>query len=204
MQLKYVGDMPLISKNGVGFDHTQPDKYKFLHAAVELLEALSYGAGETTQHLYRAQDKELSSQELMDTIKKYVSNLEAIFKSCDHKAHELIHELVDRVKANDDISEDEKVAWLENIKIMRDYYLQYVTNENAYQCALNTLADRLHSMHIETLTFPIGRNHGLVLSHLIDILRDHKPPYDATLRIIEDKGVAIGELNMNRSKPLNI
>ena len=194
MQLKYVGDMPLISKNGVGFDHTQPDKYKFLHAAVELLEALSYGAGETTQHLYRAQDKELSSQELMDTIKKYVSNLEAIFKSCDYKAHELIHELVDRVKANDDISEDEKVAWLENIKIMRAYYYQYIINKNAYEAALEVLGNEIHDGRIKEVSAPMFKNYGSVLNDLVGVLERRKVPIDSEVKIEQESEGLVAKL----------
>jgi len=87
---------------------------------------------------------------------------------------------------------------------MRDYYLQYVTNESAYQCALNALADKIHNAHIEEITVPLGRNHGLVLSHLIDVLRDHKPPYDATFSVEEKDGILTGKLDMNRSKPLNV
>lgn len=199
MQLKYVGDMPLISKNGVGFDHTQPDKYKFLHAAAELLEALSYGAGETTQHLYRAQDKELSSQELMDTIKKYVSNLEAIFKSCDHKAHELIHELVDRVKANDDISEDEKVAWLENIKIMRAYYYQYIINKNAYEAALEVLGNEIHDGGIKEVSAPMFKNYGSVLNDLVGVLERRKVPIDSEVKIEQESEGLVAKLIIKQS-----
>ena len=205
MKLQYVGAKPTVSAKGVAFDQSKPDKYTFLNAAVELLEALNAKEkkGQAVQ-LYAVKKKDYSSRKLTELLKKHCGNLDEILESREEKTNALIKKYTKRVKNNDKITKIERNAWLENIKIMRDYYLQYVTNENAYQCALNTLADRLHSMHIETLTFPIGRNHGLVLSHLIDILRDHKPPYDATLRIIEDKGVAIGELNMNRSKPLNI
>jgi len=199
MQLKYVGDMPLISKHGVGFDHTQPDKYKFLHAAVELLEALSYGAGETTQHLYKAQDKELSSQELMDTIKKYVSNLEAIFKSCDYKAHELIHELVDRVKANDDISEDEKVAWLENIKIMRAYYYQYIINKNAYEAALEVLGNEIHDGGIKEVSAPMFKNYGSVLNDLVGVLERRNAPIDSEVKIEQESEGLVAKLIMKQS-----
>ncbi|SFV62672.1 hypothetical protein MNB_SM-4-1801 [hydrothermal vent metagenome] len=199
MQLKYVGDMPLISKNGVGFDHTQPDKYKLLHAAVELLEALSYGASETTQHLYRAQDKDLSSSELMDIIKKYVSNLEVIFKSCDYKAHELIHDQVNRVKANDEISEDEKVAWLENIKIMRAYYYQYIINKNAYEATLEVLGNEIHDGGIKEVSAPMFKNYGSVLNDLVGVLERRKVPIDSEVKIEQESEGLVAKLIMKQS-----
>ncbi|HIC12714.1 MAG TPA: hypothetical protein EYO75_04980 [Sulfurimonas sp.] len=199
MQLKYVGDMPLISKHGVGFDHTQPDKYKLLHAAVELLEALSYGASEITQHLYRAQDKDLSSQELMDIIKKYVSNLEAIFKSCDDKAHDLIHDQVNRVKANDEISEDEKTAWLENIKIMRAYYYQYIINKNAYEAALDILGNEIHDGGIKEVSAPMFKNYASVLNDLVGVLERRKAPIDSVIKIEQEPDGLVAKLIMTHS-----
>jgi hypothetical protein len=150
MELKYVGAKPKVSGKGVTFDQTKPDRYTFLTAAVELLEALSFEVTEDT------------------------------------------------------VGADERRAWLGNIEIMRDYYLQYITNESAYQCALDALADKIHQSHIEEVTFPLGRNHGLVLSHLVDVLRDHRPPYDATLSFETKEGETFGKLDMNRAVPLDI
>ena len=62
----------------------------------------------------------------------------------------------------------------------------------------------IHQSHIEEVTFPLGRNHGLVLSHLVDVLRDHKPPYDVTLSIEVKDGETVGRLDMNRPTPLNL
>jgi len=205
MKLKYVGAKPKVSARGVAFDQSKPDKYTFLNAVVELLEALSFEAKQDKKvYLYTVKKKEYSSRKLTELLTKHCGNLDEMLASREEKTNALIKKYTKRVKNNNKISKIERDAWLGNIKIMRDYYLQYVTNESAYECALNALADKLHSMHIETLTFPIGRNHGLVLSHLVHRLRDHKPPYDATLRVKEENGVAVGELDMHRSKPLDI
>ncbi|MEA3433629.1 MAG: hypothetical protein U9R13_03535 [Campylobacterota bacterium] len=205
MKLKYVGAKPKVSGKGVTFDQTKPDRYTFLQAAVELLEALSF---ETTKdkkvYLYDVSGKEFSSSELMGLLKKHCANPQEAFDSLQEKTNALIEKYTNRVKENDTINADERRAWLGNIKIMRDYYLQYITNESAYQCALNALADKIHGSHIEEVTFPIGRNHGLVLSHLIDVLRDHKPPYDATLHVETKDGETFGKLDMNRAIPLDI
>jgi hypothetical protein len=205
MKLKYVGSKPKVSGKGVTFDQTKPDRYTFLNAAVELLEALSFEAKKDKKiYLYDVQKKEYNSRKLTELLIKYCGDLDAIFDSREETTKALIKKYTDKVKKNDKISKDERRAWLGNIKVMYDYYLQYVTNESAYECALNALAEKIHNSHIETITFPIGRNHGLVLSHLVDVLRDHKPPYDATLRVKDDNGVAVGELDMNRAVSLDI
>jgi len=205
MELKYVGAKPKVSGRGVTFDQTKPDRYTFLTAAVELLEALSFEVTEDKKiYLYNVSGKEYSGRELVELLKKHCANPEEAFANLQEKTNALIEKYVSRVKENDTISADERRAWLGNIEIMRDYYLQYITNESAYQCALNALADKIHKSHIEEVTFPLGRNHGLVLSHLVDVLRDHKPPYDVTLSIEAKDGETFGKLDMNRSVPLDI
>ena len=205
MELKYVGAKPAVSARGVSFDQSKPDRYTFLNAAVELLEALSFEPTENKKiYLYDVKGKEYSGSELIDMLKKHCANPEEAFENLQEKTNELIKKYTKQVEANDRLAADERSAWLGNIKIMTDYYLQYVTNDSAYQCALNALADMIHKLHIEYITFPLGRNHGLVLSHLVDVLRDHKPPYDATLSVEDKDGVAIGKLDMNRAAPLDI
>ena len=205
MKLKYVGAKPKVSGKGVTFDQTKPDRYTFLNAAVELLEALSFEAKKDKKiYLYDVKKKEYNSRKLTELLNKHCGDLDAVFSDREEKTNALINKYTKKVKENDRLSKDERGAWLGNIAIMRDYYLQYVTNESAYECALNALAKKIHKSHIETITFPIGRNHGLVLSHLVEVLKDNKPPYDATLSVKDDNGVAVGELNMNRIAPLDI
>ena len=205
MELKYVGAKPSVSARGVTFDQTKPDRYTFLNAAVELLEALSFEPTEDKKiYLYNVSGKERSGSELVELLKKHCANPEEAFANVQEKTNALIEKYTSRVKENDTITTDERRAWLGNIEIMRDYYLQYVTNERAYQCALNALADKIHKSHIEEVTFPLGRNHGLVLSHLVDVLRDHRPPYDASLSFETKDGETVGKLDMNRPKALNI
>jgi len=184
---------------------SKPDRYTFLNAAVELLEALSFEMTEDKKiYLYDEEGKERSGSELVEMLKKHCVNPEEAFANLQEKTNALIEKYTDRVEENDNLCTDERRAWLCNIEIMRDYYLQYITNESAYQCALNALADKIHESHIEEVTFPLGRNHGLVLSHLVDVLRDHKPPYDVTLSVESKDGEPFGKLDMNRVVPLNI
>jgi len=187
MQLKYVGDLPIVSKKGVGFDKTQPDKYNYLYAAVELLEALSYGATETTQHLYKTENKALDDAEVLNLIQKHVQNLDTLFEEADKKAHDYIHSLVDRINENDALNADEKTAWLENIKLMRAYFYQYVTNQSAYEAALDALGEEIHEGRIKEVSVPMFKNYGLVLDDLSVVLGNRKSPIDANMEVIPVK-----------------
>ena len=196
MELKYVGAMPVVSAKGIGFDQTKADKYTFLNAAVELLEALSFGPTEMTQHLYNTEGKEYSSSELVQLLKKYCTNLDDVFATREEKANAMIEDLVARVNENKNLSDDERRAWLNNIKLMSDYYLQYVTNESAYKCALDSLAQAIHDARIHEVIFPMFRNYGAVLYDLITVLENRKSPIDAEINIEEDMNEFYGILSI--------
>lgn len=192
MQLKYVGDLPQVSGKGVSFDKTHPDKYTYLNAAVELLEALSYGETEETNHLYRPPEKERNSEELLELLKKYCGNIDTVFAEREEKTNALIEDLVKRVNDNSVISAEERSAWLKNIDMMRDYYLQYVTNESAYDCALSALADEVYRAKVKQLTIPMMRNYGTVLHDLRYVLEHHRPPIDMVSEVKEKDGKIVG------------
>jgi len=199
MQLKYVGDMPIVSKKGVGFDHTQPDKYIYLQAAVELLEALSYGVTQTTQHLYNAKDKATSPSDLLDLLKKHIKNIDKIFAEHDAKANAFVDELVKRVEKNDGLSEDEKIAWLGNIKMMKEYFYQYIANRSAYEAALDALGDEIHDGKVQEVSIPMFKNYGMVIHDLSNALEKRKAPIDSELIIEQVKDELIGTLKITHS-----
>jgi hypothetical protein len=190
MQLKYVGAMPIVSKGGIGFDHTQPDKYIYLNAAAELLEALSYGATETTKHLYKIEKHTLNGADILKILKKYVKNMDELITFRDKKAEDFIENLQNRVHENEHLTEDEKVAWLGNIKLMRDYFIQYVTNETAYEAALDALAEEIHVAKVKEISVPMFKNYAMVLHDLSEVLEHKKAPIDSKIEIVStDKGL---------------
>ena len=194
MELKYVGDMPRVSQHGVGFDSTKPDKYIYLHAALELLEALSYGSTETTQHLYKSQQQDLKPDELLNSLKKYIKNMDEVYATRVKKAEHLVEELQKRVHENKSLSDDERTAWLKNIDIMKDYYLQYVTNQSVYEAALNALADEIAEAKVKEVTIPMFRNYGIVLHDLQSVLENRKAPIDSDLEIRSGEHGIVGTM----------
>jgi len=203
--LKYVGAKPRVSQKGVRFDPSEPDSYTFLSAAVELLETLDFSpTEEKTVNLHEMRESEYSGKTLLEFLDKYCDDVDAIFEEGQEHTAALIAEYRAKVASNTRLTADEKQAWLGNIDIMSNYYLQYTTNERAYQCILNVLADKIHENHIEYITVPLGRNYGLVLSHLVQVLQDHKPPYDASMRIEEKHGIGYATLEMNRPEPIDV
>jgi uncharacterized protein YejL (UPF0352 family) len=93
----------------------------------------------------------------------------------------LVDDLIQRVQSNDSLTEDEKKAWLNNIAIMRDYYLQYVTNKSVYEAALEALANEVDEAKVQKVSIPMFRNYGIVLRDLQKVLENRKSPIDSSV-----------------------
>jgi len=197
MELKYVGAKPIVSQHGVTFDQNRPDKYTFINSAIELLEALNRDINDDEViELKSFKYEELNGKQLLEKLELYCKDIDEVFATREALTEELIDRYKSSVENNSNLTNDEKMAWLGNIRLMKDYYLQYITNENAYNAILNALADAITSKHIKEILFPIGRNYALVLGHLADTLIDHKPPVDAKMTFEDKDGEAIGKLSL--------
>ena len=200
MELKYAGAMPKVSSRGVGFDKSKPDKYTFLNAAVELLEALSFGETATTRHLHNISQHEYKGPDLAEHLKKFCPDLDAVWEESNKQAQVLVDDRINAINDNKTISEDERAVWLKNISLMRDYYLQYVINESTYKRALQVLAEQIHVARIEEITFPSFRHYGEVLHDLIYVLEHRKPPIDSDLIFETKDGPLIGKLSIRHGE----
>jgi hypothetical protein len=202
MRLKYVGAYPIVTHKGILFDQTKPDSYKFLNAVLEIMEAISNRANDQHSITIDINDiKDYDSATLEELLQKYCEDFDSLLQLQDKKTQETIAKYFEGAKNNPNLNSDEKDALLNNIKIMQEYYRQYIANEIAYECTLKALSKLIHQNKIDDITFMVGRNYGLVLTRLAQVLQDSKPPYDATMEFFSDeKGEAYGKLNMNRLK----
>ena len=196
MKIKYVGAKPVVSQHGVSFDQSKPDRYTFIEPALRILEQIE--DKESGVIVLDTNMKSLSDSQILEKVKHYCDDIEKLSEERVKKTEELIKELEKIVNESTSLGADEKRAYLGNIKIMTNYYLQYITNELVYKCMLEKLADKLTHSHIEKLEFNAVNNFGLTLSHLITIIRDHKPHMDATLSFDNKDGQIVGIFNTNR------
>ncbi len=204
MKIEYIGDLPLVSQHGVAFDHTQPDKYLYLHPVLDLLEALDYDPKEATQHLYKKQGKELNGEALLQGLRNYVQDLDSLYAQREHKAKLFVDDLIDRVEHNQLISDEEKEAWLKNIDTMKSYFLQYVTNKTVYEASLKALANEITNNQVQQITVPMFRNYGIVLRDVQKILEEQKTPIDSTIDVYSIHNGVEGTITFRHPQNLSI
>ncbi|WP_201353679.1 hypothetical protein [Hydrogenimonas urashimensis] len=180
--IKFVGPKPIVTDKGVRFDTGKPDKYIYLGVALQLAQAFDVPEG-TQDIVYRAKTSELSETQIMDLMQKYCKNLDDYVQSREEKAKAMVDDLRTHIKEATTLTEEARQAWLKNIDAMFDYYLQYVTNEAAYECVLNRIADEIHKAKIKEIRVPLLNHFGMVLHELSEILENRKPPIDSDYHV---------------------
>jgi len=213
MKLEYVGPKPIIDQHGVDFDKSEPDRYIFLYATLELLEVIEdcvntnqcYIHSEGLIDISDWNGMDISSKEIVSLVKKHCdANIEKLIDKREEKTKELISELKSDVEKNDYLGEDEKTAWLGNIDIMTPYYMQFIENELVYECLLNVLADDIYARKIQEIKFNLGKNYGFVFSYLQNVLNEHTPPVDTDVKVDIFNGKTVGRFLVKFPKKLDL
>jgi len=176
MRLRYVGPRPIISQHGIGFDKNEPDKYLFLHTVIELLEVVEESTRDKNYSMSNDgvidlrdwEGIDFSHNVLNDLIKKHCDNVDDLIQQKDKKSEDSFLKLTDSIRTNSHLSRNEKIAWLENLKIMHNYYIQFIENEFIYEHMIKMLVEDIRKKHVREIFFPLHRNYGYVMSHLHD------------------------------------
>ena len=204
MQIKYVGAKPIVDQHGVSFDKLEPDRYAFVHAAVELLEVLN-GCEESLGCFAKEGEIDLlewsgfnySQEELNRLVPKYVSDIDAIATLRQERVDKLVAELKERVEARESLNSDEKIAWLGNIDIMIAYYKQFVENEIVFYAILDELLHFIKRENVSLIRFKLYRNYGMIFSYAPQRLEALKMNLDMNLDIKPHHDELIGELTIS-------
>ena len=208
MELHYVGAKPIVDQHGVGFDKSEPDRYIFIQAVLELMksiEACHEASCGSVVDITREHQKQPTRHELLEQVKRECGEqIEEIAKERQKRLDALVSKYKEDVHANRLLNTDEKEAWLGNIDVMEAYYRQFVQNEIVYECLLERLADRLYEKKIEEILFYLGNNYGFVFSYLQGVLAEHKPPLDVDMRIETKDGKTIGRFFIRYPKKADI
>jgi len=187
MTLKYVGPKPTITHHGVSFDTNKEDKYVYLNIVVQLIKALDHKYIANKSYFYEEPNR-LSDDEIIQTLKKYCPNMDALLDKTNHSVEDEIEENKTRAHESSSLSEEDKEVLIKNINIMKEYMLQRAVNKAVYYCAMDILADIVKKDHIEYITTPMYHKYVHVLHSLQGSLRTEKYPIDTKMDFYNNEG----------------
>ncbi len=194
--LEYIGPKPLISEKGIDFDKNYDDKFNYLPVLLELIHALDHEYIEGKQYTFDAHPENMSSHEIYIALQKQCPDLDKMIEDIEEKTAQEIEERIERIDQNDHLELDEKTAYANNLKIMKEYLTNFSINEALFNCALKRLAEVVTKDHLDYIVVPMFQKFAYVLHQLQKILEDQKHPIDTQLDILEENGQMIAKLKV--------
>lgn len=185
MMLKYVGPKPIISHTGIEFDNNKEDKYAYLNIVVQLLKAIDHKYFEDKTYTYHTDTTRLTSNELLDELKKYCPNMEQLMQKENHHIEEEIKHEIKRARENAILTDEDKIVLEKNIDIMHDYLIQRSINKSIYYCAVDALALIFKEDIIDHIVVPMFQKFFHVLHSVQGSLQRQEVPIDTKLEIFE-------------------
>jgi len=188
MQIKYVGPKPIISKTGIAFDNQFDDRYTYLNIAVQLLKALDNDYFEDRTYQYEVDSRRLNDQDILEGILHYCGSLDDVVSLDVEEENRLIDSEIRSAGKNTELTEEERAALIKNIELMRNYRLQYRTNETLYNCAVKILAGLVKEAHIDYIIVPMFQRFAAILHSVQDEILRQKFPLETRMEIYEENG----------------
>ncbi len=196
MQINYVGPKPIISTSGISFDAEHDDRYTYLNIVIQLLQALDNDSFEENTYKYPADTRRLDDNEILAGIRHYCGDLDTIVKENIEEENRQIDNEIKEAKEDKTLSESEQDALINNIELMRNYRLQYITNATLYDRAVKHLADQVKKTHIDYIIVPMFQRFASILHSVQNEIAQRKIPVDTRMSIYEEHGKLMAKLEV--------
>lgn len=197
MKIQYTGPRPHITHHGITFKDGKEDKYVYLTIATQILQAIDKDFGEQKHYIYDVKTQRLKDEEILNTLMSYEQELEKdVQKEMDSYAQKLAYE-VDTIQNRENLSAEEKSAWINNLEIMREYRLQRAVNKICYMHTVGEIAKVINREKIKEIDTPFYEKFWHVLRTIEGVLATQKAPINSKVVIEKnDKNEMVAKLQM--------
>lgn len=188
MHLKYVGHKPVISHSGVDFSIGKEDKYVYIEPAAQMLDFLSKLENKKKSSINPS--KLLDEQNILSILHKNRPDFNIFFKE-NISAYEkkLDDEILDVNKITR-LNNVEKEVLINNLKFMKAYRLQRVTNKLVYEELINGCIEIIEKKGVLSIEMPFS----LTFVHVAS-------SFESSLALINRAVVANVEVILDREQP---
>lgn len=174
MKLEYAGLKPIISEHGITFKDGKEDKFKYLKYAAELLEAFDHEYKRKTNYTHELKEQRLTANEMLKLILKFHPNIESSMQTEINSYLKHLDEEENDVQNRSSLNELEKEAFINNLKIMREYKIQRARNKIFYFHCIETIVELIIEHEIKHIEVPFNERFWHVLQTLQGKLSEHK------------------------------
>ncbi|MBD3840641.1 MAG: hypothetical protein IE909_01935 [Campylobacterales bacterium] len=187
MKVSYSGPRPSISQHGIVFHDGKEDKYVYLIIALQILNAIDKDYEEHKSYSYDTNTKRLSDDEMIAILTQYDSNLEKIAEQEALSYQLKLDEEEQEIALRKDLEDVERTAWINNLKIMREYRIQRAVNKIYYMHAVEYIANVIKREHIKEIDTPFYEKYWHVLQTIEGKISSTKSSLHTDLKVERNK-----------------
>jgi len=180
-KIQYAGPRPVISQHGILYKDSKEDKYVYLVSALNILYAIDHDY--TNRHSYSSipHIDILQESKIHKKLQEYDTHLEDEVKEEEKRYEEKIKLEIKNVQNHHFLNDDEKNAWIENIKLMKDYRIQRAINKIYYEHCIEDIAKIIKKQKIKEIDVLFNEHNWHVLHSIQGKIETGKPSYATKL-----------------------
>lgn len=163
MKLEYAGLKPIISEHGITFKDGKEDKYKYLKYAIDILTAINHDYEKKRKYSHSLNEERLSSHDIVDILLRFHPTLERTMNTEIDSYLLHLDKEEESVRNNLQLKELEKDAFVNNLKIMREYKIQRAKNKIFYIHCIETIVEIIQKNKIKEIETPFSERFWHIL-----------------------------------------
>jgi len=198
MRIEYAGPRPMISQHGVEFKEGKEDKYVYLMISIQILQAIDKDYEGHKSYSYDTKTKRFTNDEIHDILDSHSNTLEADVEKEEMFYMQKIDEEIEHIKSRTNLKESEKIAWVNNLEIMRKYRIQRAINKIYYMHSIELIKEVIQREKIKEIDTPFYEKYWHVLQTIQGALEEGRYSVHTKLEIVKiDDDAMIAKLFMD-------
>ena len=198
MRIEYAGPRPMISQHGVEFKEGKEDKYVYLMISIQILQAIDKDYEGHKSYSYDTKTKRFTNDEIHDILDSHSNTLEADVEKEEMFYMQKIDEEIEHIKSRTNLKESEKIAWVNNLEIMRKYRIQRAINKIYYMHSIELIKEVIQREKIKEIDTPFFEKYWHVLQTIQGALEEGRYSVHTRLEIVKiDDDAMIAKLFMD-------
>ena len=194
MEIKYSGPRPVISQHGIEFKDGKEDKYVYLIIAIQILKAIDKDYGEKDSYSYDTKTKRFTDDELLEIMLSYEPNLKEAVIEEEVRYEKHLEDEIEQVKSRTDLKTIEIDAWVNNLKIMKQYRIQRAINKIYYQHCIHDIAKVIKREKIKEIDTPFFEKYWHVLQTIQGAISEGRDSIGSELKIESKNNLMVAKL----------
>lgn len=141
IQLKKVGEKPLVDESGLRFDMKKRDQFDFIEPIANI--ALAFLGQELSKKMRIFPNEILNHDTIINTLQRVSNSFEDDFARAIKSFSEKLKQELEKLRSQSDLSEKERQTLTKNYEYMEDYRIQRKINQMVF--------DSFHAFVLESI-----------------------------------------------------